>query len=132
MTLDGAGVGGDVAAAGDGEVERAVGGAGAFTLEEVVANDEDVSRAQVLSLSASEDDAIGERLVSNAPDPQMMLEHRERLTYQSTFTHEGKTHDAGRAMTRQLSVFACSVPTDMRKGFDGAPEMATGNAARAA
>jgi hypothetical protein len=34
--------------------------------------------------------------------------------------------------TRQLSVFACSVPTDMRKGFDGAPEMATGNAARAA
>lgn len=59
------------------EVAQAAG----ITVEEVVANDEDVSRAQVLSLSASEDDAIGERLVSNAPDPQAMLEHRERLTY---------------------------------------------------
>ncbi|GAA4377011.1 hypothetical protein GCM10023146_33330 [Nocardioides caricicola] len=59
------------------EVAQAAG----ITLEEVIANDEDVSRAQVLSLSASEDDMIGERLVSNAPDPQAMLEHRERLTY---------------------------------------------------
>jgi RNA polymerase sigma factor for flagellar operon FliA len=59
------------------EVAQAAG----ITLEEVVANDEDVSRAQVLYLSASEDDAISERLVSNAPDPQTMLEHRERLTY---------------------------------------------------
>lgn len=59
------------------EVAQAAG----ITIEEVIANDEDVSRAQVLSLSASEDDAIGERLVSSAPDPQAMLEHRERLTY---------------------------------------------------
>ena len=59
------------------EVAQAAG----ITLEEVIANDEDVSRAQVLSLSASEDDMIGERLVSNAPDPQAELEHRERLTY---------------------------------------------------
>jgi RNA polymerase sigma factor for flagellar operon FliA len=59
------------------EVAQAAG----ITVDEVVANDDDVSRAQVLSLSASEDDAIGERLVSNAPDPQAMLEHRERLTY---------------------------------------------------
>ena len=45
------------------------------------ANDDDVARAQVLSLHASEDDAIGERLVSSAPDPQAVLEHREQLTY---------------------------------------------------
>ena len=59
------------------EVAQAAG----ITVDEVVANDEDVSRAQVLSLSASEDDAISDRLVSNAPDPQTALEHRERLTY---------------------------------------------------
>ena len=35
----------------------------------------------MLSLHASEDDGIGERLVSSAPDPQAVLEHRERLTY---------------------------------------------------
>ena len=60
------------------EVAQAAG----MTIEEVVANDEDVARAQVLSLHAShDDDAIGERLVSSAPDPQSVLEHRERLTY---------------------------------------------------
>ncbi len=52
-----------------------------MSVDEVAANDDDVARAQVLSLHASEDDAIGERLVSSAPDPQAVLEHRERLTY---------------------------------------------------
>jgi RNA polymerase sigma factor FliA len=59
------------------EVAQAAG----MTVDEVTANDDDVARAQVLSLHASEDDAIGERLISTAPDPQAALEFRERLTY---------------------------------------------------
>src|SRR4051794_37599769 len=49
--------------------------------EDVVANDDDVARAQVLSLHASEDDALGESLVGNSPTPEALFEHRERLTY---------------------------------------------------
>jgi RNA polymerase sigma factor for flagellar operon FliA len=59
------------------EVAQAAG----MTLAEVAANDDDVARAQVLSLHASEDDAISDRLVSSSPDPQASLEARERLTY---------------------------------------------------
>jgi RNA polymerase sigma factor for flagellar operon FliA len=59
------------------EIAQAVG----LSLDEIAANDEDVARAQVLSLHASEDDGIGESLVSSTPDPQATLEHRERLTY---------------------------------------------------
>lgn len=49
--------------------------------EEITANEEDVARAQVLSLHASEDDSLGESLVSGSPTPEMVLEHREKLTY---------------------------------------------------
>ena len=49
--------------------------------DEIVANDDDVTRAQVLSLHASEDDALGESLVSKNPSPEALLEHREKLTY---------------------------------------------------
>jgi RNA polymerase sigma factor FliA len=49
--------------------------------EDVIANDDDVARAQVLSLHASEDDALGESLVGTSPTPEALLEHRERLTY---------------------------------------------------
>ena len=59
------------------EVSQAVG----LSVDEIAANDEDVARAQVLSLHASEDDAIGESLVSTSPDPQATLEQRERLVY---------------------------------------------------
>ncbi|WP_278247511.1 MULTISPECIES: sigma-70 family RNA polymerase sigma factor [unclassified Nocardioides] len=59
------------------EIAQAVG----LSLDEVAANDEDVARAQVLSLHASEDDGIEQTLVSSTPDPQAALEHRERLTY---------------------------------------------------
>ena len=52
-----------------------------LTLDEVLANEDDVARAQVLSLHASEDDALGESLVSGTPTPEALLEHRERLTY---------------------------------------------------
>ena len=46
------------------EVAQAAG----MSADEIAANDEDVARAQVLSLHASEDDALGERLVSSTPD----------------------------------------------------------------
>jgi len=59
------------------EVAQATG----LSIDEVTANDDDVARAQVLSLHASEDDSLGESLVSSTPTPEAMLEHRERLTY---------------------------------------------------
>lgn len=49
--------------------------------DEVIANDDDVTRAQVLSLHASEDDSLGESLMSSSPTPEAVFEHRERLTY---------------------------------------------------
>ncbi|MFC7496454.1 MULTISPECIES: sigma-70 family RNA polymerase sigma factor [unclassified Nocardioides] len=55
--------------------------ASGLSSDEVQANDDDVARAQVLSLHASEDDAIGNSLVSNSPTPEALFEHRERLTY---------------------------------------------------
>lgn len=55
--------------------------AAGLSVTEVTGNDDDIARAQVLSLHASEDDGIGESLVGNAPDPQGALEHGERLTY---------------------------------------------------
>ncbi|MEP9362242.1 FliA/WhiG family RNA polymerase sigma factor [Nocardioides sp. CN2-186] len=59
------------------EIAQATG----LSTDEIVANDEDVTRAQVLSLHASEDDALGESLVSKSPTPEAILEHREKLTY---------------------------------------------------
>ncbi|MBZ5737802.1 sigma-70 family RNA polymerase sigma factor [Nocardioides mangrovi] len=59
------------------EVAQATG----LSTEDVTANDDDVARAQVLSLHASEDDSLGESLVSSSPTPEALLEHREKLTY---------------------------------------------------
>jgi RNA polymerase sigma factor for flagellar operon FliA len=55
--------------------------ASGMSTDEIAANQEDVARAQVLSLHASEDDSLGESLVSSSPTPEAILEHRERLTY---------------------------------------------------
>jgi RNA polymerase sigma factor for flagellar operon FliA len=63
--------------ASDAEVASAAG----LSIDEVSANDDDVARAQVLSLHASEDNDLGELLVSSAPSPEVLAEHRERLTY---------------------------------------------------
>jgi RNA polymerase sigma factor for flagellar operon FliA len=52
-----------------------------LSVEEVSANDDDVARAQVLSLQAAEDTSIGEMLVSALPGPESVVEHREKLTY---------------------------------------------------
>ncbi len=61
----------------DAEVASACG----LSLEEVSANDEDVARAQVLSLHASEDVGLGETLVSPTASPEALAERAERLTY---------------------------------------------------
>jgi RNA polymerase sigma factor for flagellar operon FliA len=61
----------------DAEVASAAG----LSIDEVAANDDDVARAQVLSLHASEDNDLGELLVSSTPSPDVLAEHRERLTY---------------------------------------------------
>ena len=61
----------------DAEVASALG----MTLDEIAANDDDIARAQVLSLDGSQDNPYAESLASNAPSPEQMVEHRERLTY---------------------------------------------------
>ncbi len=55
--------------------------AAGLSIGEVTGNGDDIVRAQVLSLHASEDEGLGDTLVGDAPDPQRALEHRERLTY---------------------------------------------------
>jgi RNA polymerase sigma factor FliA len=55
--------------------------ASGMSSDEIASNEEDVARAQVLSLHASEDDSLGESLVSSTPSPDAILEHREKLTY---------------------------------------------------
>lgn len=52
-----------------------------MTLDEVMANDEDVARAQVLSLHAAPDDALDEVLPASTTTPEQVALHRERLTY---------------------------------------------------
>jgi len=65
-------------AADDREVAQALG----LTLEEVTANADDLSRAQVISIDAQPDQgAVADSLVSHAPSPEQALEHRERLAY---------------------------------------------------
>lgn len=59
------------------EVASALG----MSVSEVVANDDDVARAQVLSLQGSPEDALEELLPADGASPEELVEHRERLTY---------------------------------------------------
>ena len=59
------------------EIARAAG----LTDEEVVANDDDVARAQVLSLQGSTTTPIDELVPHRAPSPEDIVEQRERLAY---------------------------------------------------
>ncbi|THJ02958.1 sigma-70 family RNA polymerase sigma factor [Nocardioides sp.] len=59
------------------EVAHAAG----LTRDEVAANDDDVSRAQVLSLHGSTTATIDDLVPTRAPSPEDMVEHAERLTY---------------------------------------------------
>jgi len=58
-----------------------VASASGMSTEEIAANDEDIARAQVLSLQGSQETTYAETLASVAPSPDELLEHRERLTY---------------------------------------------------
>jgi RNA polymerase sigma factor for flagellar operon FliA len=59
------------------EVAEAVG----MTLGEVAQNDEDIARAQVLSLQGAQDASLDDVLPSAGPTPEQLVEHRERLAY---------------------------------------------------
>ncbi len=59
------------------EVASALG----LSVDEVTANDEDVSRAQVLSLQGSAMASLDELIPTRAPSPEALVEHRERITY---------------------------------------------------
>jgi RNA polymerase sigma factor for flagellar operon FliA len=59
------------------EVARACG----LSEEEVVANDDDVARAQVLSLHAPATGSLDDLLPTRAPSPEQAVEHEEQLTY---------------------------------------------------
>ncbi|HEX2896276.1 MAG TPA: FliA/WhiG family RNA polymerase sigma factor [Marmoricola sp.] len=59
------------------EVAEAVG----MTVEEITQNNEDIARAQVLSLQGAQDASLDEVLPSHGPTPEQVIEHRERLTY---------------------------------------------------
>ena len=61
----------------DAEVAAASG----MSVEEISANDEDVSRASVMSLQGFGDTPIDDVLPTRAPSPEERLEHRERLGY---------------------------------------------------
>jgi len=61
----------------DAEVAAASG----MSVEEISANDEDVSRASVMSLQGFGDSPIDDVLPTRAPSPEDRLEHRERLGY---------------------------------------------------
>ena len=50
-------------------------------LDEVVANDHDVDRAEVLSLHAAREGVLDRLLVSSEPDPGAAAEHREQVGY---------------------------------------------------
>ena len=55
--------------------------AAGMTLAEIAQNDEDIARAQVLSLQGAQDASLDDVLPSAGPSPEQLVEHRERLTY---------------------------------------------------
>jgi len=59
------------------EVANAVG----MTLAEIAQNEDDIARAQVLSLQGAQDASLDDLLPSAGPTPEQLVEHRERLTY---------------------------------------------------
>ncbi|MBW8751950.1 MAG: sigma-70 family RNA polymerase sigma factor [Propionibacteriales bacterium] len=59
------------------EVADAVG----MTPAEISRNEDDIVRAQVLSLQGAQDASLEDLLPSGGPTPEQLVEHRERLTY---------------------------------------------------
>jgi len=58
-----------------------VANAAGMTIAEITHNEEDIARAQVLSLQGAQDASLDEMLPTGGPTPEQLLEHRERLTY---------------------------------------------------
>ncbi len=50
-------------------------------VDEIAANEEDVSRAVVMSLQGFGDTPIDDMLVSHIPGPEQLVEHREKVAY---------------------------------------------------
>jgi RNA polymerase sigma factor for flagellar operon FliA len=59
------------------EVADAVG----MTVAEIAQNEDDIARAQVLSLQGAQDASLDDVLPAAGPTPEQLVEHRERLTY---------------------------------------------------
>ena len=59
------------------EVAKAAG----VTVADIAQNEEDIARAQVLSLQGAQDASLDEILPTAGPTPEQLVEHRERLTY---------------------------------------------------
>jgi RNA polymerase sigma factor for flagellar operon FliA len=59
------------------EVAKAAG----MTALDISRNEEDVARAQVLSLQGAQEASLEDMLPTAGPTPEQLLEHRERLTY---------------------------------------------------
>jgi RNA polymerase sigma factor for flagellar operon FliA len=58
-----------------------VANAAGMTLAEIAQNEDDIARAQVLSLQGAQDTSLEDMLPSGGPTPEQLVEHRERLTY---------------------------------------------------
>ena len=58
-----------------------VANAAGMTTAEIARNEEDIARAQVLSLQGAQDASLDDLLPSGGPTPEQLAEHRERLTY---------------------------------------------------
>jgi RNA polymerase sigma factor for flagellar operon FliA len=59
------------------EIASAVG----LSLAEIAQNDDDISRAQVLSIQGAHEASLEDLLPSAGPTPEQLFEHHERLTY---------------------------------------------------
>ena len=55
--------------------------AAGMTAAEIARNEEDIFRAQVLSLQGAQDASLDDVLPTSGPTPEQLVEHRERLTY---------------------------------------------------
>jgi RNA polymerase sigma factor FliA len=55
--------------------------AAGMTLAEIARSEDDVARAQVISLQGAQDMTLEDMLPSGGPSPEQLVEHRERLTY---------------------------------------------------
>jgi RNA polymerase sigma factor FliA len=60
-----------------GEIAASLG----VAVDEIAANEEDVSRAVVMSLQGFGETPIDEMLVSHTPGPEALVEHREKVAY---------------------------------------------------